>query len=321
MHLRLTALALVHLFSLYGITHAQLPRRLEQCLPYPTLAQEIRIRQEETSALEPESVPAPRVVIASIHLAPPTHVPESVRNRIVGSIKSSQHPDDAKMDWLEELQDVGIRGILQDSGYFKAKVKVDARLLDRNERRSRYALTLHIEEGWQYRLGNVRFEAADPDKSVLAFSASELRQRVHMRPGDLFSIVEVRSSIEEISKLYGGKGYIDMTPEPIIQNADGRGPLDLVIKINEGKQYRVGRVDFLGLDENSQNQLKAQLQPGEPFNKALVDQLLKRNESLLPVDASWQDVHLTRNARQGAVDLSFDFYSCPQWSAASASSR
>jgi hypothetical protein len=80
------------------------------------------------------------------------------------------------MDWLEELQDVGIRGTLQDSGYFKAKLKVDARLLDGNERRNRYALTLHIEEGWQYRLGNVRFKPADPDKTPLAFSASELRR-------------------------------------------------------------------------------------------------------------------------------------------------
>jgi outer membrane protein assembly factor BamA len=220
------------------------------------------------------------------------------------------------MDWLEELQDVGIRGTLQDSGYFKANVKVDARLLDGNERRNRYALTLHIEERWQYRLGNVSFKPADPDKTLLAFSASELRQHVHMRRGDLFSAAKVRSSMQEITTLYATKGYIDMVPEPIVRNDDGRGPIDLVMKIDEGKQYRVGHVEFVGLDENSHNQLKAQLRPGEPFNKALVGELLKRNKSLLPADTSWRDVHLTRNTKQGVVDVNFDFYSCSQSGAA-----
>ena len=176
MKLRFALLALVHVLSLHGVLHAQLPARLERCLPYPTLSQEISSMQEKTRAQEPEPVPTPRVIIVSIQFALVTHISESVRSRIIRSIKSPQFHDDAKMDWLEELQDVGIRGTLQDSGYFKAKVKVDARLLDGNERRNRYALTLHIEEGWQYRLGNVRFKPADPDKTPLAFSTSELRR-------------------------------------------------------------------------------------------------------------------------------------------------
>jgi outer membrane protein assembly factor BamA len=95
------------------------------------------------------------------------------------------------------------------------------------------------------------------------------------------------------------------------------------MKIDEGRQYRVGQVDFLGLglDESSQNQLKPQLRPGEPFNKALVDELLARNKSLLPADASWQDVHLTRNTKKGVVDVRFDFYSCPKATTVRASSR
>jgi hypothetical protein len=173
--LRFAIPALVHVLSVHGVLHAQLPPRLERCLPYPTLAQEISAMQEETRALEPEPVATPRVVIASVQFAPRTRISESVRSRIIWSIKSPEFHDDADMDWLEELQDVGIRGVLQDSGYFKAKVKVDARLLDGNERRNRYALTLHIEEGWQYRLGNVRSKPADHDKAFLAFSANELR--------------------------------------------------------------------------------------------------------------------------------------------------
>ena len=121
--------------------------------------------------------------------------------------------------------------------------------------------------------------------------------------------------MEEITKLYATKGYIDMVPEPIVRNDDDGGPIDLLMKIDEGKQYRVGKIEFLGLDESSQNQFKPQLQPGGPFNKALVDELLRRNKSLLPGYASWQDVHLTRNTEEGVVDVRFDFYSCPKTTA------
>lgn len=321
MNLRFAILALVHVLGVDGVAYAQLPPRLESCLPYPTLAQEISAMQGETRALEPEPVPTPRVVISSIQFAPATHISEFVRSRIIWSIKSPQFHDDPNMDWLEELQEVGIRGVLQDSGYFKAKVKVEARLVDRNEHRNRYALMLHIEGGPQYRLGNVRFKPADPDKTVLAFSANELRRHVHMKHGDLFSVSKVRKSLDEITWLYADKGYIDVVPVPEVLNDDGGGPIELVMKIDEGKQYRVGKIEFLGLDENSQNQLKAQLRPGEPFNKALVDDLSKQYKSLLPAPTSWQDVRLTRNTKAGMVDVQFDFFSCPDWSSVLASSR
>jgi outer membrane protein assembly factor BamA len=320
-NLRFVILALVEVFALDGVVHAQLPPRLEHCLPYPTLAQEISAMQEETRAEESQSMPAPRVIIASILFAPATRISEFTRSRIISSIKSPEFYDDPNMTWLEEMQNVGIRWTLQDSGYMNAKVKVDARLLDGSNRRNRYMLTLHIEEGRQYRLWNVRFKPADPGKVSLAFSASELRQYVHMRRGDLFSATKVRSLIQEIRVLYAAKGYIDMVAEPVIQNDDAREATNLTMEIDEGPQYRIGQVDFLGLDENSQSELKPQLRAGEPFNESLVDELLKRNKSLLPADASWQDVRVKRNTKEGVVDVQFYFFSCPDWNTASASSR
>lgn len=118
--------------------------------------------------------------------------------------------------------------------------------------------------------------------------------------------------MEEITRLYAARGYIDMVPVPEVLNENDGGPIDLVMRIDEGKQFRAGEIEFLGLDENSQSQLKPQLRPGELFNKAMVDELLKANKAVLPADASWQDVRLTRNTKEGVVDVRFDFYSCPK---------
>jgi len=208
------------------------------------------------------------------------------------------------------MQEVGVRGALQDSGYFRAKVKVDARILNGNERRRQFALTLRIEEGQQYRLGDVSFDRA-MDHNPLAFSASELRKKVPMKRGEVFNVSKVREALDEITKLYAANGYIDMVPTLDTRNDDDGGPIDLLIKIDEGKQYRIGKIELLGLDEKTKNQLRAHLQSGEIYNNNLINEVLKRYKSVLPAGVSSQDVHLTRNTVEHVVDVRFDFYSCP----------
>lgn len=277
MNLRLVLLALVQAFFIPRLLCAQLPPRLERCLPYPTLAQEISAMQEETKTAGPESLPSPRVIIASLQFAPGSHIPESVRERITWSIESPRYHDDSQLSWLEEIQDVGIRGALLDSGYFKAKVNANVRLIDGNEGRRRYVLTVHIDEGRQYRLGDVRFEPT-ADNKPLAFSTSELRKHAQMTRGEVFNVSKVREGMEEITKLYATTGYIDMVFEPKILNGEDGGPVELVMKIDEGKQYCVGKMDFVGLDEETQDRLRAQLKPGDPYDSNLIDELLKRNK-------------------------------------------
>jgi hypothetical protein len=303
-------LPVVQIFLLSRPLCAQLPPRLERCLPYPTLAQEISQMQEKIKPREPKPLPSPRVVIASVQYVLKTQIPASVRDRINWSIKSPRLYDDPELSWLKEMEEVGMRGALQDSGYFKAEVKANARLIDGNERRRRYALTLYIDAGWLYKLGDVRFERVDGNK-ILSFSVGELRKQVQMKRGEVFNVSKIRDGIEEISGLYATEGYIDMTMEPEIQNDDDGGPIDLILKVNEEKQYHLGKVEFLGLSGESQNQLTPKLRPGEVFNKEIVDEILESNKALVPLDASRKDVSLFRNVEEGTVDIRFDFYRCP----------
>jgi outer membrane translocation and assembly module TamA len=310
MNLRFILLALIQTFWMSRMLGAQLPPRLERCLPYPTLAQGIRAMREEASPSEPEPARSPKVVIASIQFVPEIQIPEPVRGRILSSIKSPTFYDDSERDWLTEMQDIGIRGALQDSGFFKVKVNAEARLIDRNEGRSRYALTLHIDTGQQYRLGDVHFESVA--KNPLVYPASELRRLIPLDRGEIFNVSKVREGMREISKLYAAKGYIDMVPEPEVVNDEGDGPVEVIMKIDEGKQYRIRKIEFLGLDEKAQNQLRPQLKPGDVYDEDLVEQLLKGNKPVLPSDVSRRDLQLTRDTKYGMVDMRFDFYSCPK---------
>jgi hypothetical protein len=99
--------------------------------------------------------------------------------------------------------------------------------------------------------------------------------------------------------------YVSKKPE--IQNEGDDGPINLVMRLDQGKPYRVGKVEFLGLNEIMQNELTPRLKPGDVFNRNLVDEIIKRNRPLLPPDASWDDVSVQRNTKDGTVDILFDF--------------
>jgi hypothetical protein len=52
-----------------------------------------------------------------------------------------------------------------------------------------------------------------------------------------------------------------MVPQPAIQNGDDGVPINLVLRLDQGTPYRVGMVEFLGLNEKTQNQLAPPLNP------------------------------------------------------------
>ena len=201
---------------------------------------------------------------------------------------------------------------MQNAGYFQPKIELHPQLIRDDQFLKRYSLTVYIEPGRQFRLGEIRFANVDEDRP-LAFSAGELRGFFHLRRGDLLNVSKIRDGLNEVSRLYGSKGYIDAVVGPETQNGDDGGPIDFLMKIDEEKQYRVRKIEFLGLTEKSQSELTPKLKPGDIFNKQYVSEILKRNRQILPADASLEDVTISRNTKDGTVDIRFVFFSCPQF--------
>ncbi|MCA9230233.1 MAG: BamA/TamA family outer membrane protein [Planctomycetales bacterium] len=118
-------------------------------------------------------------------------------------------------------------------GYFQAKV---SRKLDYNESGKWVDLTFVISEGPRYEvrsvkfLGNTKFEPA-----ALASSAK-------LSAGQPFEQSKVRDDALWLQELYGSHGYVfaDIRPEPVFLEEPGQ--LDLIYHLEEGEQFRVGRI-------------------------------------------------------------------------------
>jgi hypothetical protein len=310
--LRFVTLAIAAAFVFPIWLTGQVPRRIKRCLPYPTLSDEICDLTGQNCKESAEEAPRPRVFIDSVKLLGGDSLPPVVRLRVLGSLKSRElAPGPFSEDWLRELEEMGPRRRLREAGYFRANVTAEGRVQEGNAVSQRVGLTLRVEEGPRYHLGSTQFRSAS-DSTPLAFPFETLRQQIALRDGAAFDVAKIGIGLESLGRLYGARGYIDFTPEPHTEIDEDTGTISLIIILDQQKQYRVGKVEVWGPDDAKEKLLQSQWEAGGIFDREKLETFFQENKSLLPADASREDVVVLRNAREGTVDLAFDFRVCPQ---------
>jgi len=98
-----------------------------------------------------------------------------------------------------------------------------------------------IHEGPRYKVRNVMFWGNQ------VFESDQLVRLTKLKPDNdkmpEFNVAKMNADVVALRDLYGGQGYVfaDVEAEP--RFLEEPGMLDIVYKINEGKQYRVGDVN------------------------------------------------------------------------------
>ena len=285
----------------------QLPKRLEKCLPYPTLAQEIR-----------EMQPAPAQVsvhVIRVDFDSNDDIPADAQDEISAELRSHVFKPDADSAFLKdlanEIAEVGVRGALRDRGYFKATATAKLTTLQTEGADISVVVAISAALGLQYRTGNVRIETADSGYPLMV-SPEVLRGLVPLQRGELFNVERVRAGMQNLALAYGREGYVDMTPAPDIEIDNDRRTIDLVLKIDQQVQYRVGSIEFPGVNAVTREKLVESLpKPGAIFDRTKLDEFFKVNRTILPSDVSRDDVSVRRDPKSKTVAILFDFRTCP----------
>ena len=92
---------------------------------------------------------------------------------------------------------------------------------------------------------------------------------------------------------------------------DDNQTVTLVIDITEGKRFRWGNIQVIGLDPNIERILRARLPKDTPVNPKLIRDFYSEYKSSLPVGASPETVEWKRDPQRATVDLTFDFSTPP----------
>lgn len=291
----------------------QISPRLKRCLPYPTFADEVRDAQREVDSKTAAATSTPdsrqSVVIDDVKFDGPIHLQDFDRERLVAQLKASRF--DANSGWLEEVRDPWIRGAWADEGFFKVEASARAEVIKSDGSLEHVLLTIHVNEGFKYGLGDLSYRSADPTDH-LVFSNEQLGSLLHMHEGDVFSAEKVRDAIEAMKQLYGSRGYIDFVVTPLTDIDDERGRISLIMEVDQGKQYRLAKIEVFASDSVIETLVRSRFHVGDDFNSDLLRNFLVENRSSLPPDVSMDDIDLHRSVKNGTVDLRFNFQTCPQ---------
>ncbi len=153
-----------------------------------------------------------------------------------------------------------------DRGFLEARV--GSVITQSTDNRSANVL-FQIEEGSQYTLGDVSAlnRIGEP---LTVFSSEQIAALIQIKRGDIYKSLEIKKAEQTILDAYGALGHIEMSvrADPI-QAVEG--PVkNILFRINEGVQAKVGLVlikgNFLTKDEVIRGRIR--LQPGRRFDGA-----------------------------------------------------
>jgi hypothetical protein len=257
--------------------------------------------------------PELRVIVDAVEFHGENSLFEAERAALAEEIKRAEFVTSSVThdDWADEVAEVAIGGAFQDKGYFKVLVQGTPYLVRAEEHELHYVLRLDIESGRQYRLGNVRF--TNNQDGPLVFGEAVLRQQLQLKSGDLFGVTKIREALEGITRLYNSKGYIDAVPAPETDISEGDARIDLVLKIDEGKSYRISEIQLPTLRKEANKQVQVPQSIGDTFNPTLWSGFFKDNQSRLPPGASVAtNMTIHRNTRESTVQIMLDLSSCQE---------
>ena len=132
-------------------------------------------------------------------------------------------------------------------------------------KKKRLKLTIPIEEGRQFFIRNVSIAGAS------VFTSDRLLKDIKLSHGEILNFQKLQDVSTSIQDLYNSKGYISAGITPQFEEVGGEeNLLDIALQVEEGEQFRVGRVEFKGNTKTLDKVLRRELgiNEGEIFNAA-----------------------------------------------------
>lgn len=167
-----------------------------------------------------------------------------------------------------------VRALYRENGYIAARVgQPEIRTLETSAdgKTRSIELRIPITEGRRYRVGKFEFEG---NKVV---KAEPLVEVFKLKPGDYYSEKKIRKGLEKARELYGVGGYFEFTgypdlrpldlvdpedPEKFLpEGAPPNGPpiVDVTMRLQEGEQYFVNKITFVGNSTTRDNVIRREL--------------------------------------------------------------
>jgi len=210
--------------------------------------------------------------------------------------------DEDKQTLIEKMQDKGYRDaeIVKDSVWKNDEQTVNVKI--------------KVYEGHKYYFGNIKWSGNARYPSDL------LNKLIRIKKGDVFSEEELNKRLQgptpdndDVSTLYLDGGYLTYNADPV-QTKVYNDTVDLDIRIYEGPQYTINKVDVKGNDVTNDKVVRREIRvkPGQKFNKQLLIRSTREIGQLGNFDEQKTEPKPTNiNPADGTVDIIFNVVEKP----------
>ncbi|MCT4656056.1 MAG: outer membrane protein assembly factor BamA [Cohaesibacter sp.] len=168
-----------------------------------------------------------------------------------------------------------LRKFYLNEGY--ADFRVVSAVADLDRERNVFFVTITVDEGEQYRIGDVEVDSAVPD-----VDAEQLRRLVRLDSGDVYSAEEVEKSLEDITIEISKSGYAFARVTPRGDRDYENKTINLVFQVDEGARAYVERINIRGNERTRDYVIRREfdMAEGDAFNRVLLDRAKRRLNAL-----------------------------------------
>jgi outer membrane protein insertion porin family len=137
-----------------------------------------------------------------------------------------------------------------------------------------------------------------------------------VKPGDVADGMRIEAAWDRIREEYGHHGYLDATTDPVATYDDPAGAVSYSVKIQEGPQYRFGKMVLTGLSPAGERKLHGAwpIAAGDVFDKSKFEEVLTKLQTHqeqifgeLPLHYDTVGHWLQTDTGKGTVDVLLDF--------------
>ncbi|MGO2007390.1 outer membrane protein assembly factor BamA [Vreelandella alkaliphila] len=189
--------------------------------------------------------------------------------RVFGWFSKDEYSREALAGDIERL-----RSFYLDRGY--VNFDVTSTQVSIGPEKSEIFITLNIDEGNQFQVGDIRF-AGD-----LQISENEANELLTISRGDTFSRGDLNASTEALRQRLGAEGFAFAEVQGIPEMAGDGETVDLVIAVNPGQRTYVRRIEFYGNTTTQDEVLRREMiqLEGAPASTESITQSRQRLERL-----------------------------------------
>lgn len=166
--------------------------------------------------------------------------------------------------------------------------------------KQQYHLTIPIMEGKQFYWNSFEVEG------VTNLDQGAVKASFGITPGEVVNMTAYREASEALKELYSTTGYLDMTIVPEMNVNQEEKTVDITVRVNEGKQYIVHRIDFAGNTKTRDKVMRREffLEEQQLFNGGLLDfSILRLNQLGFFEPIEEKDYEVIKRAPEGEVDI------------------